>query len=168
MKRFSALCGAALLFAASLFGEGYLSANDVVIGKIDRASPQEDGFVICASANRSLEVATANVSVGGEQFTQRFDMGEARLSAGGAPVLVISFPAQKGEAITVYGLSSSRSEPRVAEIFDEAGNTVGELKLAAYNESSPTVATFKAPATGRYSIGSKKNSIYIYQIRVSK
>ncbi len=167
MKKLLAAIAATLLFGASVFAEGYLSANDVEMGMVTTDKKEEDGFVI-HGAQKSIEVTKADIKIEGEKFTQRFKMGGSRVEAGGAPVCVISFPAKKGETLTVYGLSSSKTAARVAEVYDSNKEVVASLPMAVYNESEPTVATFKIPADGTYSIGSKSSTIYIYYLNLSK
>ena len=167
MKKLLATIVATLLFGASVFAEGYLSANDVDMGKITSDRKEEDGFVIHGT-QKAIEVTKADIKINGEKFTQRFKMGGSAVEKGGAPVSVISFPAKKGETVTVYGLSSSKTEARVAEIYDSSKAVIASLPMAVYDETNPTIATFKVPADGTYSIGSKSSTIYIYYINVSK
>ena len=167
MKKLLVAIAATLLFGASVFAEGYLSANDVDLGKITTDRKEEDGFVI-HGAQKAIEVTKDDVKVNGETFTQRFKMAGAALVKGGDPVCLISFPASKGETITVYGLSSSKTEARVINVYDSNKEVIKTLPMGVYDKENVTVATFKVPANGTYSLGSKSSTIYIYYINVSK
>lgn len=170
MKKLLAAIAATLLFGASLFAEGYISANDIDLGKITTDKKVEDGFVI-HGAQKSIEVTKADIKINGEKFTQRFKMGGSMLVKNdGNPVSVISFPAKKGETITIYGISSSKTEARVAEIYDSSKAAVGSVALPVYSgdDNAPAIGTFKVPADGTYSVGSKNSTIYIYYISVTK
>ena len=168
MKNLLAAIAATLLFGASLFAEGYISANDIDLGKITSDRKEEDGFII-HGAQKAIEVTKDDVKIKGEKFTQRFKMGGSALEKGGEPVCYISFPAKKGETVTIYGLSSSKTEARVAEIYNTADKSVVKaLPMGVYDKENASVVSFKIPADGRYAVGSKHSTIYIYNINVSK
>ena len=147
----------------------YISANDIEVGKIMTDQKVEDGFVI-HGAQKPIEVAKTDIKIAGEKFTQRFKMSGSAVEKGGEPVSVISFPAKKGETITLYGISSSKTEARVAEIYDESKAVVASIPLPVYSgdDDAPAVGTYEVTADGTYSIGSKSSTIYIYYINVSK
>ena len=167
MKKIIAALAASLLFGASVFAEGYLSANDVPVGEIKADAPQEDGFVIHGKEKKTIKVQKNSTKFAGEKFTQRLSLGGSRIEEGGAPELVISFPAQKGETLSVYGKSSSKKDDRVAEVYDASGNVVASLPMV-FDGGKTEIQTFKIPADGTYSVGSKTGTIYIYKIEVSK
>ena len=166
MKKILAVLSAALLFAASAFAEGYISANDITKGTIiDNDLACEDGFVIHGDAEKFVVVDGGEaVSYGDETFTQRINLKGAGKAAG---VRSVTFPAKKGEKVTVYTHSSSKTEARTLVIANEAGEQVAAI---AGNVSTDPVSveTITIPADGTYSAFSKKSGMYIYQIIIAK
>ncbi len=164
MKKFLALFSAALLFGASAFAEGYINANDLTLGEITEDKTEEDGFVIHASAERMVVIDKADgQKYEDEVFTQRINLkgkivGKARC---------VSFPAKAGEKITVYCLSSSKTDARVVVVRNEAGETLKEISAAAANPVV-SVGEIVAPADGEYTVGGTNGGVYIYQITVGK
>lgn len=168
MKKIIAVLAAAFMFGVSAFAEGYINANDLSVGEIKADAPQEDGFVIHGLASKSVKIEKNATKFAGEKFTQRIKMGGSRLEGETEPKLTISFPAKKGETISVYGKSSSKKDDRVAEIYDAEKNVVASLPMYADGTPKTAAQTFVAPADGTYSVGSKGSTIYIYKIEITK
>jgi len=167
MKKILAVLSAALLFGASVFAEGYISANDLTKGTMIEADLEcEDGFVIHGDAEKFVVIdAPGNpVSHGEDIFTLRINLkGSGKV---GSP-RTVSFPAKKGEKVTVYTHSSSKTEARTLVIANEAGEQVAAI--AGNIATDPvSVETITIPADGTYYAFSKKSGMYIYQITVSK
>jgi hypothetical protein len=161
-----AAASAVLLMGAFAFGEGYINANDLENGEIVAEAKQEDGFVILGTADKNVTVDTcpAHTADDGEVFTKRI-----KLNGGGdATFRCISFPVKKGETITVYGNSGSKTDARVLVVVGTAG-AVTELSMDPDpSGAKPTIATFKAAADDTYSVYSKKSGLNVYQIKITK
>lgn len=166
MKKVIAVLSAVLLAGACAFAEGYISANDVEKGVIDSSVAQEDGFFLNGVPEKALEVNGASVTVGEDTFTQRFKFG-SKPKDGDWKAPSVSFPAKKGETVTVWGQSSSKTDARVVQIKDESGKVVKELPV---NSSSDPCEpqSFKVEADGTFYAVSKSGTVYIYQIKVGK
>ncbi len=164
MKKIIALFTAALLFGASVFAEGYINANDLTLGDITEDRAEEDGFVIHASAERFVVIDKADgQKYGDEVFTQRINLKGKAVGA----YRTVSFPAKAGEKITVYCLSSSKTDARVVVVKNSAGETLKEITAAAAN---PTVSVGEVvvSADGEYTVCGTNGGVYIYQITVGK
>lgn len=166
MKKILAVLSAALLFGASAFAEGYISANDLTKGTIiDNDMACEDGFVIHGDPEKFVLIdGGETVSYGEDTFTQRINLKGSGKAAG---VRSVSFPAKKGEKITVYTHSSSKTEARTLVIANEAGEQVAAIPGNVYTDAV-SVETITAPADGTYYAFSKKSGMYIYQIIIAK
>ncbi len=159
-----AAISAALLMGASVFAEGYINANDLAPANIVEDQAEEDGFVIHGTAEKFVVIDSSEPAKAGDDvFTQRIN-----LKGSGKPdVRSVTFPAKKGETITVFAASSSKTDSRTINIANEAGEVVAEMSEKPYVEGV-TVESFKAPADGTYAVYSAKNGMYIYQITVTK
>ena len=162
MKKIIAILSTALLFGAAVFSEGYICANDVEKQVFDSEAPQEDGFVLRGTDEKVLECQPCEaITVGEDTFTQRFKFGSSKLTG-------IKFTAKAGEKVTVWGLSSGKTEARVAVFYNEAKKSAGEVPMNAYNTANCSVETWTVPADGTYTLASKKNTLYIYQVKITK
>ena len=159
-----AAISAALLMGASAFAEGYINANDLTPASITEDLAAEDGFVIHGTAEKFVLIDSSDPAKAGDDvFTQRINLK----GSGKADVRSVTFPAKKGETITIYAASSSKTDARTINVANEAGEVVKEVSVKPYTDGV-TVDSFKAPADGTYAAYSAKNSMYIYQITVAK
>lgn len=157
---------AVLMMGAFAFGEGYINANDLEKTEIVEESKQEDGFVLLGTAEKNVTVDTCptHTAEDGEVFTQRIKLN----GSGTAEYRNISFPAKKGETVTVYGNSGSKTDTRSIIVMGTAGQ-VAELSMDPDpSGAKPSIESFKAPADDTYMIYSKKSGINVYQIKVTK
>ncbi|MCR5725315.1 MAG: hypothetical protein K6G80_09550 [Treponema sp.] len=162
MKKIIAILSTALLFCTLSFAEGYICANDIEKQTFTSEAAQEDGFVLRGTDEKVLECQPCDtVTVGEDTFTQRFKFGSSKLTG-------IRFEAKAGEKVTVWGLSSSKTEARVAVFYNADKKSVGEIPVNAYDVTKASVETFTVPADGTYLLASKKNTIYIYQVKITK
>ncbi len=162
MKKIIALLSTALLFGAAVFAEGYICANDVEKQVFTTEVAQEDGFSLRGTDEKVLECQACDpVTVGEDTFTQRFKYGSSKLTG-------IKFSAKAGEKVTVWGLSSGKTEARVAVFYNEAKKSAGEVPVNAYDPTKCSVETWTVPADGTYLLAAKKNTIYVYQVKIEK
>ena len=166
MKKIVTFIAACMMLATFAFAEGYINANDLEAGEITEVSEQEDGFVINASAekNVTIEKKPLHKSPQGEDYTVAIKLN----GSGNLNVRSISFPAKKGETITVHGNSGSKTDVRPLIIADSVCKALKELPMGV-DVQAGTVASegkFKVPADGTYTVYSKKSGINIYFIEV--
>ena len=162
MKKLIATLSAALLLSAAVFAEGYICANDVEKQTITTEVPQDDGFILRGTDEKVLECQPCEaVTVGEDTFTQRFKFGSSKLTG-------IRFTAKAGEKVTVWGLSSGKTEARVAVFYNEAKKSAGEVPVNAYDITKCSVETWTVPEDGTYLLAAKKNTIYVYQVKITK
>jgi len=166
MKKLVTFIAACMMLGTFAFAEGYINANDLEAGEITEATEQEDGFVLNATAekNITIEKKPLHKSPQGEDYTVGI-----KLNGSGKPDFrSISFPAKKGETITIHGNSASKTEVRPLIVADSTGKVLKELPMNVDGQAG-TIASegkFKAPADGTYIVYSKKSGINIYFIEV--
>ncbi len=166
MKKLVTFIAACMMLGTFAFAEGYINANDLEAGEITESAPQEDGFVLNANAekNITIEKKPLHKSPQGEDYTVAI-----KLNGSGKPdYRSISFPAKKGETITIHGNSGSKTEVRPLVVVDSTGKPLKELPMGVDGQAG-TIASegkFKAPADDTYTVYSKKSGINIYFIEV--
>lgn len=166
-KVFGLVAAAAMMFSGMAFAEGYINANDLTKGDIVDLKEEEDGFVLIATADKPMSVDKAvNIdSTDGDIFTQRINLKGSGKTTGRA----ISFPAKKGEKVTVYSHSSNKAEARVLNLVNEDKEVIGTVAAEPLvDNGKASVGTVDIPADGTYYLYSAKNGIYVYQVKVGK
>ena len=161
-----AAVAATLLLGASVFAEGYISANDLEKGTITSVKNEEDGFVLVASVEKAMEVKSCDTrTVGDETFTQAI----STKGSGKADLRTIKFPAKAGETIKVICNNSGKSGSRPLHIVNaDTNEEIKVIAAASYAEGEAVVDSVKVPVTGTYAVYSTGGGMYIYKIEVSK
>lgn len=154
------------LFSASIFAEGYVSANDLDEGTVQGKMALDDGFAILASAEKAVVIDKAGDSpipknADGESFNRRINLK----GAGNTATRCVSFPVKAGETITVDCQTSSKTDSRTLVIVDSDGNNVLSVSAAPGEVKRGSA---KASKAGTYYAYSSKGGMYIYQIDVKK
>ena len=167
MKKIIAVLSAAFLAGACAFAEGYICANDLEKGQVTAVTQEEDGFVLNASEEKAMTIDSMKAyTYNDETFTQRIKLN----GAGKPDYRSISFPAKKGEKITIYGISGAKTETRPLLVVNSTGAEVAQVVMDMMPPDDgtlvPTVETVTVPADDTYTIYSKKSGINIFQIKV--
>lgn len=164
-KIIATLTAIAAAMTLGAFAEKYVSANDLDLGSITEEKTLEDGFVIKATPEKSVDIQAQGADnpnkAGDEVFTQRIKIG----GKGSADFRSIAFPAKAGEKVTIYGKSSSKTDSRSANVCSEDGTVVGSVTVAPYTQdiSKGTVAI---PADGNYFVTPGNGGIYLYEVTI--
>ncbi len=162
MKRIITLT-VALLLASLLFAEASISANDLDTAKYT-APVTIDGFTINGSESKAIEIQEMDerTAPDGEIFNIRIKLN----GAGKKDQNSITFEAKKGETVTVYLNSSSKTDERVLNLFTPTDATALQTMPAppATSDMTAGMGTFTIEKDGVYTIGSAKSGIYIYAI----
>jgi len=146
-------------------GGAFISANDLAAEKLT-ASKDFDGVTITATAEKASEIQALTdpyEADDGEVFNMRIKLG----GAGKPEYRSIKFDADKGETVTVYLNSSSKTDARICMLTDSTGAEIAEITAPASPAAAPFKAgmgTFKIPADGTYYLMSKASGIYIYMV----
>ena len=162
MKRIITLT-VVLLIASLLAAEASISANDLDTAKY--TSPVAiDGFTINGSESKAIEIQEMDerTAPDGEIFNIRIKLN----GAGKKDQNSITFEAKKGETVTVYLNSSSKTDERVLNLFTPTDATPIQTMPAppATADMTAGMGTFTIEKDGVYTIGSAKSGIYIYAI----
>ncbi len=163
MKRLIITAALVLLISAMLFAEGYLSANDLDPAKY--TSPVTiDGFTFNATSSKATEIQEMDerTAPDGEIFNNRIKLN----GTGTSELYSITFQAKKGETVTVYLNSSSKTDERVLVLFTPTDATPIQTMAAppATGDNTTGMGSFTIEKDGTYTIGSAKSGIYIYAI----
>ena len=168
MKKLITVIASALLLGASVFAEGYLSANDLALGDITAEKKEEDGFVLNANAANAMKVEdkTSEAAVcDGEKIVYRL----STKGSGSLTERSVSFPAKAGETIYIYAQSSGKSGSRSVHVVNADGVEIAEVAAGSYAETRDVKPLkVKAPANSTYTIYPTGGMLYIYLIRVAK
>lgn len=143
--------------------KGYISANDLEKAALTENLNCEDGFVLCATAEKGLaieEMKDAEKS-GDETFTKRI----STKGSGNPELRNISFPAKKGDTVLIWaGQGGSGDRPL------HLANSATATDVAAFNlspkGSAPDVFEATIPEDGTYCVFSTTGGAYVYQVKV--
>ena len=152
-----------LLLASLLAAEASISANDLDTAKYT-APVTIDSFTINGSESKAIEIQEMDerTAPDGEIFNNRIKLN----GAGKKDQNSITFEAKKGETVTVYLNSSSKTDERVLNLFTPTDATPIQTMPAppATSDMTAGMGTFTIEKDGVYTIGSAKSGIYIYAI----
>lgn len=160
-KIIAALTAIAAAMTMSVFAERYVSADDLELATLTEDKALEDGFTIKATPEKNVEIKQSERKAGDDIFTQAIKLG-----GGGADFRSITFSAEAGQKVTVYGLSSSKTDSRTANVCSEDGTVIGSVSVNADSGVGGQISTgtVSVPANGNYYVTSAKSTIYIYQV----
>ncbi|MFA6689728.1 MAG: hypothetical protein WCR05_10930 [Sphaerochaetaceae bacterium] len=142
---------------------GFVSANDLSAEKLV-SNKDIDGFVFKATGEKGITIETIDEvreAEDGEIFNARVKLN----GSGNTSYRSVQFSAKKGETLTVYLNSSSKSDARVL-IVAKADGTVVQSLTAPPDTGEAGIANCVLPDNGTYSIYSKSSGINLYQIIV--
>ena len=150
-----------ILLSSALYAAVFICANDLEEEKLTETK-EIDGFTFIATPDKHMTIeylSDGRESEDGEVFNGRIKLeGSGKVSQ-----RAISFKASKGEILTVWSNSSSKTEARTIVIADASGNQVGAI-TAPQDGSGIGISEFEIPQDGIYYLWSKKSGINIYSI----
>ena len=167
MKKIIVALAATFTLGAFSFAEGYINANDLEKGTITETKQEEDGFVLIATAEKSMDVGKIEAkTVGDETFTQRISTkGSGSVKN---PERIITFPAKAGETVTIICNNSGSGQRSLYLANVDTKKDVKAISAGSYKEGGPTVDSTKITADGTYGVYSKGGGVYIYKIEIKK
>ncbi len=148
-----------------LFAESAsLSANDLKVETLTTLK-EVDGFKIYGTEEKAIAIQEMDerTAPDGEIFNLRIKLN----GAGKTDVNCIGFSAKKGQKVTVYLNSTSKTDERVLNLYTPASKDALASIPAPPAEAEDFTAgmgTFTIPYDGEFLIGSAKSGIYIYAI----
>ena len=149
------------LVISGVFATAFISVNDLEPEKVVETKEYE-GVVFIATPDKHMTIESLDdgrEAEDGEVFNGRIKLeGSGKVSQ-----RAISFKASKGEILTVWSNSSSKTEARTIVIADASGNQVGAI-TAPQDGSGIGISEFEIPQDGIYYLWSKKSGINIYSI----
>ena len=161
MKKAVVLFTIMALVISGVFATAFISVNDLEPEKVVETKEYE-GVVFIATPDKHMTIESLDdgrEAEDGEVFNGRIKLeGSGKVSQ-----RAISFKASKGEILTVWSNSSSKTEARTIVIADASGNQVGAITAPQYG-SGIGISEFEIPQDGIYYLWSKKSGINIYSI----
>ena len=163
MKKAVVLFTIMALVISGVFATAFISVNDLEPEKVVETKEYE-GVVFIATPDKHMTIESLDdgrEAEDGEVFNGRIKLeGSGKISQ-----RAISFQGKKGEVLTVYLNSSSKTEARTLVIADSTGAQIGAL-TAPVDGSRVGIQSFEIPSDGTYYIWSKKSGINIYMLIV--
>ena len=163
MKKAVIILLVAFFALSTVFASAYISVNDLEAEKVTETK-DFDGVVLIATPDKHMTIEMLDdgrEAEDGEVFNGRIKLeGSGKISQ-----RAISFQGKKGEVLTVYLNSSSKTEARTLVIADSTGAQIGAL-TAPVDGSRVGIQSFEIPSDGTYYIWSKKSGINIYMLIV--
>lgn len=161
MKKIIVISAIMLLALSAAFASAYISVNDLDAEKLTNTK-EIDGITFIASSDKHMTIEMLDdgrEASDGEIFNGRIKLeGSGKVSS-----RAISFPAVKGETLTIYLNSSSKTEARTLVLSDPSGNQIAAF-TAPEDGTGVGIVTFTIPQDGVYYLFSKKSGINIYSI----
>lgn len=163
MKKLIALL-LVLLVAFSLAAEEKsLLANDLEPAQLV-STLEIDGFKILGTSSKPIDIQEMDerTAPDGEIFNIRIKLN----GTGKKDLLAVGFTAKKGQKVTIYLNSSSKTDERVLNLYTPNDVTPILTLPAPPATSDMTVGmgTLTIPYDGEFLVGSAKSGIYIYGI----
>ena len=152
------------MVAGCLFAqEASLSANDLEIQDITTVV-EFDGFKLYGTEEKviKIEEITERTAPDGEIFNNRIKLN----GAGKTDIYCIGFSAKKGQKVTVYLNSSSKTDERVLNLYTPASKDALASIAAppATSDNTTGMGSFTIPYDGEFLIGSANKGIYVYAV----
>lgn len=148
---------------STVMAETYLNANDLTPCKLT-STFTTDGVAILATAEKAVDIEALEIvreSEDGEVFNGRIKLN----GTGSTSYRAIKFNAKKGETLTVYANSSSKTEARTLTLANESG-PISSLVAKEDVDNKASIAKVKINTTGTYYLYSKNKGINIYTLIV--
>lgn len=162
MKKILAAVSALLLVGAFAFAEASMKADDFEQNESIIEKVEANGFALIASKENDMRVKSSKkVAPDGASFLQRIET-RGKMKGG---TRMITFTAKKGEKITVYGNSGSKTDTRDILIQTAKGKTIKSFTGKIYT-AEISIGEVEAPEDGEYRVCSQSGNVYIYGITV--
>lgn len=165
--RFGAILLSVLALVATfpVAAEDFLSANDLDPATLT-ANMKAGAFTLFATAEKPMTVdvmTEALTAEDGEIFNNRVNLK----GGGTATWRAVGFTANANAEVSIYSLSSSKTDMRSLIVANAASGAVAaELSAPPYLGNPPKLLTFVIAEAGDYRVYSKDGTMYIYQISV--
>lgn len=168
MKKLITVLAAAFMFGSLSFAEGYICANDLNKGQLTSVVNEEDGFILYASTEKSMEVKKNDAKTyGDETFTQAIS------TKGSGSVIkmerIITFPVKAGETIKILCNNAGKTGSRPLHLVNvDTKEEIKVLPATSMYEDGIFVDSTKVSVAGTYGVYSTSGGIYIYKIEINK
>ena len=166
MKKLLIVVLLGLLCALPLSSKAYLSVNDLDPQKLSSTKTFDD-VSICATSEKGVSIDlidVARTAKDGEIFNSRIKLG----GTGSTAYRSLKFTAKKGEKLTIYLNSSSKTDARTLAIAKQDGTEVATIVADPDTGTVAGMGTYVFIEDGVYYVYSKNSGIYIYEIVVEK
>lgn len=166
MKKLLVFVGILFMLSTTIYAtDVFFSANDLEPITLSEKT-NYDGFTINATTDKPIAIQEMDEreAEDGEIFNNRIKLG----GSGNKDKLSITFKLKKGDKVTVYLNSTSKTDERVLNVMSSSSNDV-LFSLPAPPATSlmeAGIASFSANEDGTYTICSAKSGIYIYAIKI--
>ncbi|MBQ7158266.1 MAG: hypothetical protein IJS09_02415 [Treponema sp.] len=162
MKKILAAVSTFLLIGAIAFAEGSFLANDLETSESVTEAIALNGFTVNASKDKDVRVKnTSKVAPDGKSFKKCLDL-RGKQSNGAR---TIKFSAKKGETVTVYGNSGSKTDDRTILVQTAKKKTILKVPVKIYT-GEISMGEVKIPEDGDYQVCSEDKGVYVYGIIV--
>ena len=162
MKKILAAVSTLLLIGAFAFAEGSLIASDLEASESVTEAVSLNGFTLNASKEKDVRIkSTSKVAPDGKSFTKCIDL-RGKQSNGAR---TIKFSAKKGETVTVYGNSGSKTDVRKILVQTAKKQTIKAIPVKIYT-GEISMGEVTIPADGDYQVCSEDKGVYVYGIVV--
>jgi len=162
MKKILAVVSTLLLVGTFAFAEASIKADDFAQSESITENVTVKGFTLKASDENDVRVKSSKkVAPDGASFNQRIEL-RGKFKGG---VRCISFTAKKGEKVTVYGNSGSKTDKRTIAIQTAKGKSIKEFPGDVYT-AAVSVGEATIPEDGEYRVCSTSGGVYIYGITI--
>lgn len=144
--------------------ESSLSANDLEIETLTTLK-EVDGFKLYGTEAKPIDIQEIDerTAEDGEIFNNRIKLS----GTGKTDLLCIGFSAKKGQKVTVYLNSSSKTDERVLNLYTpQSKDALASIPAppAKADDFTAGMGTFVIPFDGEFLIGSANKGIYVYAI----
>lgn len=163
MKRTLCILLIGLSLLVPVFAGDFLSANDLEAEKL-AANKTFDDFIIKATGDKGVTIEAVDEvreAEDGEIFNARIKLN----GSGKADYRSVQFVGERGETLTVYLNSGSKTDARVLILAKADGTVVANL-TAPPDTGVAGIASCTLPENATYVMYSKSSGINIYQIIV--
>ena len=162
MKKILAAVSTLLLVGALAFAEANLNTSELEASEAVTEAISHNGFTINASKEKDIRIKNVNkVAPDGKSFSKCIDL-RGKQSNGAR---TIKFSAKKGETVTVYGNSGSKTDDRKILVQTAKKKTIKSIPVKIYT-GEISMGEVTIPEDGDYQVCSEDKGVYVYGIIV--
>ena len=163
MKKLALLLVIFMVMGAVFAESASLSANDLEVETLTTLK-EVDGFKLYGTESKAIDIQEIEerTAPDGEIFNNRIKLN----GTGKTDQLCIGFSAKKGQKVTVYLNSSSKTDERVLNLYTPASkDALASIPAPPATADNTTgMGTFIIPFDGDFLIGSANKGVYVYAI----